>query len=133
MNLEPFKEFAELTRQKKEIEGELKPIKARIGELSETLVSIMIEEQVPKMEVDGFTLSMRTETYVGITNEVDNATRQLSDLLIEHGFDSIVKPGTRDLKSLVKSFSDEGEEVPEWLSPLLKTSTETKLSARKAK
>lgn len=142
MKLDKMKAWTELDRKKRALDEELKAVKSEMSGLSAAIIDSMIEEEVDKLSVDGYTLSMRTDRMVGIKPSVEvvdpssmkhmvvDGVDYIREALIEHGFGAIVKPGTQALKGLLSSFEKEGEEVPEWLLNAVNVSTRVSLSAR---
>ena len=143
MNTDNMHRWCDLNVRKKELKAELKEVEAEMTELGPKIIDTMLEEQIPRQAIDGFTLYPRKETYVKIREfiTVDGDDMDGLDIikqrLEDNGYGNIVKPLTQSLKALVKSLtlSEEGEaekELPEWLSSAIETTTETKLAARKA-
>jgi hypothetical protein len=63
MNMEQLKEFVCLENRKRDLDAELKGVKARLDELEEALVPQFIEDGVQSMKVDGRTVSLAQEIY----------------------------------------------------------------------
>jgi hypothetical protein len=63
MNMEQLKEFVCLENRKRDLDAELKGVKARLDELEEALVPQFIEDGLTKATVDGRTVSLAQEIY----------------------------------------------------------------------
>jgi hypothetical protein len=63
MNMEQLKEFVCLENRKRDLDAELKGVKAKLDELEEALVPQFIEDGVQSMKVDGRTVSLAQEIY----------------------------------------------------------------------
>jgi hypothetical protein len=63
MNMEQLKEFVCLENRKRDLDAEMKGVKAKLDELEEALVPQFIEDGVQSMKVDGRTVSLAQEIY----------------------------------------------------------------------
>jgi len=63
MNMEQLKEFVCLENRKRDLDAELKGVKAKLDELEEALVPQFIEAGLTKATVDGRTVSLAQEIY----------------------------------------------------------------------
>ncbi len=63
MNMEQLKEFVCLENRKRDLDAELKGVKAKLDELEEVLIPQFIEAGLTKATVDGRTVSVAQEIY----------------------------------------------------------------------
>ncbi len=63
MNMEQLKEFVCLENRKRDLDAELKGVKAKLDELEEVLIPQFIEAGLTKATVDGRTVSLWQEIY----------------------------------------------------------------------
>lgn len=63
MNMEQLKEFVCLENRKRDLDAELKGVKAKLDELEEVLIPQFIEAGLTKATVDGRTVSLAQEIY----------------------------------------------------------------------
>lgn len=71
MDLQPLREFLELSEKKKSLADEQKQVQARLDELEEKISEVFVDEGVNSMSVDGRLVFLRNEVYVGPTENKD--------------------------------------------------------------
>lgn len=69
MNMEQLKEFVALEKRKKEIDGELKAIAARLDDLEQALVPQFLTDGVNSMKIDSRLVYLAQDIYASPVND----------------------------------------------------------------
>lgn len=135
VDLEPFREFLSLTRQKEGLKAQLKELNEKLTELARALPESMVNAGMPqlKLEIDGqnYTLYPRT-TVRARAKEGDQDA--LNAVLSERGYSDLIQSrvNAQTLQALVNEFARSEEGIPSWLSEAVDSYEDTQLSARRA-
>jgi len=128
MNLEPFRRFIQLREEKTALNAQVKALNEQIEALAVSLPNTLMEEGLDSINLDGHTLFCKDAAYA---KAKDGDYHRLTEVLMEHGYQSLCRAGSRDLNTLWNSLQKEDEEIPEWLKEVAEKETDLKLTARK--
>lgn len=110
--------LTELRDQKGELTDQLKDVNSKIEELNETMVEIMINEEMPSFKRSGRTFFLNTRTFASPKGGQREA---MHNWLKENGFADLIKETVHSstLSSFAKEYIDENDELPEDLAEVL--------------
>lgn len=131
----PFRKLLELRDEKKRLAAAATNVEEQITELQVKLTDALLEAGMPSMSVnhEGRRYTIFPTTKVRARAK-DGDTASLHAALRDHGFGELVKPtvNANSLASLVAEFTADEEPIPEWLSDVITTYDDNKMSARKS-
>lgn len=129
IDLEPFRRFVELNNELREIRAREKELATQVDEMALALPSILIENGVQSLPLDGFTLYPADTGWASPKEGSDY--EEISQVLINEGYGSLVRIGSRQLNTLWNDLADDEGAVPEWLSGVAEKAPRIKLRMRK--
>jgi hypothetical protein len=105
-------DFIRLSKRKRELEDDLKVVKAKLADLNDPLAEQMGANGVQRATKDGLTVYLRTDRFVSKRADVD--TDQACQVLEGWGWGYIVKESynASSLRSLVVEKVDDGQPLP---------------------
>jgi hypothetical protein len=127
-----LRQFVQLEHLRRELEDLLDQCKREIETLDPVLREDFAASGMQRTTVDGLTVYVRTDRYV---NKVADVTQtQVCEVLKAHGLSYLVSEGynAQKLKSWVLDKLDEGGELPDSLSQLLKVCEVSRLATIRA-
>ena len=126
------KRYVELELRRRELEDELKAVKAEARGLEEEILNQFADLGCQNMNVDGLTLYIRQERWYG--KKPDVTAEQVCDALNQCGFAYLVKEGynANSLRGALNELVKNDEPIPEPLERLLNTEPVSKLGSRKS-
>lgn len=122
------KRFAELSKQKREIEGNLDTVKGELKLLEEKLLDDFVDAGFSKVSIDDMTIYLRSQDWASVG---EAGLPALKARLVEMGAEFLVREtvNTQSLSAWVRERTKMGEEaMPE---DLVKVSTVISVQARK--
>tara|TARA_E500000305_G_scaffold104816_1_gene101684 strand:- start:10228 stop:10629 length:402 start_codon:yes stop_codon:yes gene_type:complete len=128
MNLEPFRRFIQLREEKAALNAQVKALNEQIEHLAVSLPNLLMDEGLDSINLDGHVLFCKDAAYAKAKG---GDYSRLTEALMQHGYQSLCRAGSRDLNTLWNSLIKEGEEIPEWLQEVAEKETDLKLTARK--
>ena len=124
--------LAELTQQyintdhrKKELENELKEVKAQLARMEPVLVDRFAANNIQNQKLkSGETVFIRRDTYVSLATDDDGSHGEAHDALRRSGLEFLVKPNvnSHQLSGWYREKLKQEEEIPQDLLPYLNIS-----------
>lgn len=124
-------EFVALEHRRRDCDGELETVKAKIAEIEPLLREEMAICGLQNARCDGLTIFVKTDRYVSKKGEF--STEQICEVLRVHGLDYMIGEAysAASLKAKVLEWLAEGQEVPAKLAEMLNVGEAVRLSTRK--
>ena len=120
--------WLEHERQKRDLDEQLKALKAKLKTLEDAALEYLAEEGITSVKMNGSTVYMSTSTYASLSDDKDAAMVALK----EHGIGDLVKESvnSNSLASWVREQRETEEGIPEALEPHVTISEVTRLRMR---
>ena len=132
-----LKEFVEITALKREIEGQLKDAKARLGELEPLIAEHFTEEGMQSVNVDGYTIYLNRRLFAGPMDGDREAMVAALEVCDDESWKFLVKKGVNSQQLSARVRECEVDEnsgmpsLPDGLRQTIKVYEEFRIGARK--
>lgn len=125
-------EFTRLENRLRELEEEAARVKAQVGKVGAALMEQFADSGVQSANANGLCVYVRVDRFVSKKGGVPS--QAVCDVLRKVGLAYMVEDGynASSLKSKIKEYQDEGQEVPPELAELLNIGEVPRLAARKS-
>ena len=121
----------ELRDEKKALEEKVKGLNAEINSIQEELIQDLIDNESTGFNHKGFNYSLVIKEYPSAEPERKD---ELYAVMREYGFESLFTINSQTLSATIKDLkTDNGDELPEWLTGLIKIAEKSTIQIRKGR
>jgi len=121
----------ELRDEKKALEEKVKGLNAEIDSIQAELIQDLIDNESTGFNHKGFNYSLVIKEYPSAEPERKD---ELYAVMREYGFESLFTINSQTLSATIKDLkTDNGDELPEWLTGLIKIAEKSTIQIRKGR